>query len=177
MTEPQLPHAPRSLRRAFRIGDPRILLHAMPQRTCHILVYRLYDATPSAGTLTWRGCGPGMRPPSSAATARRSACRHPAHRPQMDYAGYAGGADLTILQYPLWFPWRSAFDYQRRDHLLVSRRYAPALAAKRRTRPPETSQTAPTRRSTPTSPSQTAPSSPPAQRSLRLPCRPAAWRR
>ncbi len=85
----------------------------MPQRTCHILVYRLYEGDAVSRhtfDLARVAADLGMRPAifSSYGLGDLPAGIRPIAR-TTDYAGYAGGADLTILQYPLWFPLAERF--------------------------------------------------------------------
>ena len=85
----------------------------MPDRTCHILVYRLYEGDATSRhtfELARIVAELGMRPAifSSYGLGDLPADIRPIAR-QMDYAGYTAGADLTILQYPLWFPLAERF--------------------------------------------------------------------
>ncbi len=85
----------------------------MLQRTCHILVYRLYEGDAVSRhtfDLARVAADLGMRPAifSSYGLGDLPADIRPIAR-TTDYAGYTGGADLTILQYPLWFPLAERF--------------------------------------------------------------------
>ncbi len=85
----------------------------MSQRTCHILVYRLYEGDATSRhtfDLARAAADLDMRPAifSNYGLGDLPADIRPIAR-IMDYAGYAGGADLTILQYPLWFPLAERF--------------------------------------------------------------------
>lgn len=85
----------------------------MTERICHILVYRLYEGdavSQHTFDLARIVAELGMRPAifSSYGLGELPADIRPIAR-TMDYAGYTGGADLTILQYPLWFPLAERF--------------------------------------------------------------------
>lgn len=112
----------------------------MPQRTCHILVYRLYEGDAVSRhtfDLARVAADLGMRPAifSSYGLGDLPAGIRPIAR-TTDYAGYAGGADLTILQYPLWFPLAERFRAIDGATIFWYHGVTPprALAAKRRTR-------------------------------------------
>lgn len=85
----------------------------MPERTCHILVYRLYEGdavSQHTFELARIVAELGMRPAifSTYGLGDLPADIRPIAA-TMDYAGYTASADLTILQYPLWFPLAERF--------------------------------------------------------------------